>query len=69
MRNQDSQLCRALIAEILAEELAVDLMLKRDQLPGAGQLDAHAYDSQRRKLTSRLLPVAHHVLLPDHELA
>jgi Histidine kinase-, DNA gyrase B-, and HSP90-like ATPase len=68
LRRQDSILCRALIAEILAEELAIDLLLKRDQLPGAGRLDAHAYDSQRRKWMARFLPVAHRTLLPDQEV-
>jgi hypothetical protein len=68
MVNQESLLCRSLIAEILAEELAVDLLLKRDQLAGGSHLDAHAYDSQRRKMMARFLPVAHRTLIPDLEV-
>jgi hypothetical protein len=67
LEHQDDVVCRVLIAEVLADELAMDL-LKREEGKTAGtQLfpDLHSLDARRRMYASKFLEAAHEVLVPD----
>jgi hypothetical protein len=68
MENQESQICRALIAEVVADELASDLLSKEERKPGGVTelfSDVHTFESRRRAHTHEFLTLAHEVLVPE----
>jgi hypothetical protein len=69
LEHQDEQSCRMLIAEVLADELAIDLLKREEKGRGGNQLfpDSHAFDVRRRDYASKFLKAAHEALIPDVE--
>lgn len=68
LENQDLIECRVLVAELLADALAVDLLDKEEQKSGpAVRLfpDAMAFETRRREYASKFLTVAHQVLVAE----
>lgn len=66
LENQDDIECRVLVAEILADALAVDLLMREEKSIGAGLFpDANAFDTRRRTQADTLLTVAHRVLVAE----
>lgn len=69
LEHQDEVRCLALVAEILADELAVKLVTQEEQkMAGtAADLfpDVHSYDSRRRQYASEFLLAAHEALVPE----
>lgn len=58
--------CRMLIAEILASEIALFALGEADkQARGELSRDAETYSFKFRELTSTFLTVAHRVLVPE----
>lgn len=71
MENQESEVCRALIAEVVADELASDLLSQEERRAGGvTQLfsDVHTFETRRRAYTHEFLIVAHEVLVPEPNL-
>ncbi|HEV2035794.1 MAG TPA: ATP-binding protein [Candidatus Dormibacteraeota bacterium] len=71
MVNQESAICRVLIAEVVADELASDLLSKEEKrVGGATELfsDVHTFESRRRARTHEFLTLAHEVLVPEAHL-
>jgi hypothetical protein len=66
--NQGNVECRVLIAEVLAEELAVDLLKRKEKRDGSGLFPGiHTFDSERREYESKFLKLAHEWIAPESE--
>jgi transposase InsO family protein len=69
LRNQDGLECRLLIAEILADELAAEMLIEQERRAGGQglQTDAAAYRSRRKTIADELLPIAHRVVVGEYK--
>lgn len=66
LEKQEDMVCRMLIAEILASEIALFALGEADkQARGELSRDAETYSFKFRELTSTFLTVAHRVLVPE----
>jgi Histidine kinase-, DNA gyrase B-, and HSP90-like ATPase len=68
MVNQENAICRALIAEVVADELASDLLSKEASRAGGSTglfADVHTFESRRRAYTHEFFTLAHEVLVPQ----
>lgn len=67
LEHQNEAECRMLIAEILSDELAIDLLKKTESDRAGVEVfsDVHSYDVKRRHFSSQFLKVAHQALVPE----
>jgi len=66
LSNQESREARILLAEVVANELAIWTLAEADgKAVGALSRDAHTYSTRLKEIASEYLPVAHRSLVPE----
>jgi len=64
MKNQGSITCQVLVAEVVADRLATEMLFRKETKLGRGLFsDYHAYNSEYRKYFARFLAVSHEALV------
>lgn len=66
LKDQDTPLCQALVAEVIADALATESMSRKEQARGEPLFrDSQGYSTEHKRLMARYLTLAHKVLVKE----